>query len=135
MSTEGRESGSWAGATVDTVASVSALAVIWYPALHYANALARSPLTGSTVDFAVTVLAFGSAYPFVAGDFSLGDLGEYLFVLVGAALGWGVVGTIGTVGLDVRFSGANRAPEAVVWGLAYVTTYVVVCRTRISVFR
>lgn len=134
MGLESRENDSWTWATVDTLLSFSALVVTWYPAVHYANALAGSPLSESTVGFVGGVLALATAYPFVEGEWSLGDLGEYLFVFLASAVGWGIVGltVIGPSG--VRFSGSDPTPQALVWGLAYLTAYGIVFRTDGTLF-
>jgi hypothetical protein len=134
MSMEGQEEGSWSLATVDTVLSILALLVIWYPVIYYTNTVAGFPLIESSVNFAVAVLAFGSSYPFVAGHLSLGDLGEYLFLLLASALVWGIIGTIATVAAGMTFSGSNYTPLAATWGLAYLTAYSIVFRTKITIF-
>lgn len=125
----------WVWATVDTVFSVFAFVVIWYPALHYTNKLVGFPLDESRVAFGVGVLALVSAYPFVAGNVSLGDLGEYLFLFLVAAFGWGIVGMIVIIGSGLVLSGSDVVPQAVVWGLAYFTAYLVVFRTKTTIFR
>lgn len=130
-----RGGGSWTWATVDTVLSVLALGVVWHPAVSYANALTGTPFGEEVVVFAVGVLAVGTAYPFVAGDWSLGDLGEYLFLLYVAAVIWSVVGMGVILASGIRFSGTSAIPQATVWALAYVSVYVLVFRTNVTIFR
>lgn len=131
---ERQEGDSWAGATVDTVLSILVLVVIWYPAVHYTNILAGYPLSEPNVSVAVSVLAFGSSYLFVAGHLSIGDLGEYLFVLLVSVILWGIFGTIVTIAAGMSFSGSDYTPLAVTWGLAYLSAYIIVFRTKSTVF-
>jgi len=128
------KSGTWAGATTDTVLSGVALVAIWYPLVFYSNALLGTAVGARAVTAAVGVLAVGTAYPFVAGSWSLGDLGEYLFLLFAAAFVWGVV-TMAVIGMSgQQFSGAESLPQTIMWGLAYLSAYFVVRRTDVTVF-
>lgn len=56
-----------------------------------------------------------------------------MFVLVAAAFAWGVagMGVVVVVGLDL--SGSDPRPQAVLWAVAYLTAYVVVYQTDVSV--
>lgn len=123
------------GATVDTVLSVIVLTLIWFPAVSLMNSLAGRPFGGDLVFRVVVVLAVGTAYPFVAGDWSLGDLGEYLFLLFVAALAWGLVVMGVLVILGIELFSPNPLPQATVWFLAYGSTYYVVFRTDTVLFR
>lgn len=123
---------SWFGATVDVLLSVLGFLLVWYPLVSVGNAVLGTPVSAATVDLVVGVLALGSAYPVVAGDWSLGRVGEFAFVLVAAAVGWGLVGMVLVLASGVRLSGGNPAPQAAVWAAAYLTAYVVVYRTELS---
>jgi hypothetical protein len=125
---------SWSSATADTVLAVVALVLVWFPAVHLLSELAGTLVGDGTVGFATLVLAVGSAYPFVAGDWSFGSLGEFAFVLVCAAVAWSVVGMAVIGAADLQFAGGNRLPQAVAWLLAYASAYVVVVRSDVTVF-
>jgi len=134
MPQTGRRSGTWVGATADTILSGTALAIVWYPLVFYSNALLGTPLGTRAVTTAVGVLAVGTAYPFVARSWSLGDLGEYLFLLLATAFAWGfvIMAMIGVSGQ--QFSGSNSLPRVIMWGLAYLSAYFVVRQTDVTVF-
>ncbi|ELZ57996.1 MULTISPECIES: hypothetical protein [Halorubrum] len=134
MSTVERGVDSWLSATLDFLLSVLGFTIVWYPMVSLGNAVLGFPVSTSTVNLIVGVLAFGGSYPVVAGDWSLGRLGEYLFVLIASVIGWGLVGMVPFLASGVSVSGSNPAPQAAVWAAAYLTAYVVVYRTRWSVF-
>lgn len=135
MATSERGWGSWLSATLDVLLAVLGFTIVWYPMVSLGNAVLGSPATPATVTTVVGVLALGGAYPVVAGDWSLGRLGEYVFVLVAAAIGWGVVGLLFVVASGVTLSGGDRAPQAAVWLAAYATAYAVVYRAGTRIFR
>lgn len=128
MSQTDRRSGTWWGAIIDTILSGVTLVVIWYPLVFYSNALLGTPLGAGGVTAAVGVLALGTAYPFVTGLWSLGDLGEYLFVLFSSVFAWGIIimAIIGVSGQ--QFFTTNSIPQTIMWGLAYFSAYFVTCR-------
>lgn len=85
------------------------------------------------MNLATGVLAVGGAYPVVTGDWSLGQLGEYVFVLFASALGWGLVGVLLILVSGLTLSGSNPAPQAVLWVTASVTAYIIVYRTQLTI--
>lgn len=134
MATSERGLDSWLSATLDLLLAVLGFTVVWYPMVSLGNVVLGSPVAPATVDAVVAVLALGGTYPVVAGDWSLGRLGEYVFVLVASAIGWGLVGLLFVLASGVTLSGSDRAPQAAVWLAAYVTAYVVVYRAEIRIF-
>lgn len=114
---------SWFGATVDVLLSTAVLGVLWYPALSVGNELFGSPLAPGTVPFLATTLALGSAYPFVAGPWSLGRLGEFCFVFVVAVFALGVLGAAVVVVSGLALSGGDPRPSAVLLGAAYIVAF------------
>jgi hypothetical protein len=135
MSTVGQALDEWLSATTDFLLALLGFAIIWYPAVSVGNAIFGSPVSTATTRLIVGVLAFGGAYPVVAGDWSLGRLGEFVFVLTASALGWGAVGMVGLLISGTTLSGRSALPQAVVWIVAYLTAYVVVYRSPKSVVR
>ncbi|WP_080510492.1 hypothetical protein [Halorubrum coriense] len=135
MATAEREFDSWLSATLDFLFSAFGLVLVWYPMVSLGNAVLGFPVSASTRNLLVGVLAFGGSYPVVAGDWSLGRLGEYVFVLLASVLAWGFVGTVAVLAWEASFSGSNPAPQAAVWAAAYLTAYFVVYRTQWSIFR
>ncbi|SEH53948.1 hypothetical protein SAMN05192561_105121 [Halopenitus malekzadehii] len=135
MATAERGLGSWLSATLDLLLSVLGFILVWYPMVSLGNAVLGFPVSTSTSNLLVGVLALGGSYPIVAGDWSLGQLGEYIFVLIASAIGWGLIGMIAILASGVSFSGSNPAPQAAVWVAAYLTAYIVVCKSQRSVFR
>lgn len=134
MATSERGLDSWLSATLDLLLAVLGFTVVWYPVVSLGNAVLGSPVAPTTVATVVGVLALGGAYPVVAGDWSLGRLGECVFVLVASAIGWGLVGLLFVLASGVSLSGSDRAPQAAVWLAAYATTYVVVYRAESELF-
>lgn len=114
---------SWLGATVDVLLATAVLGVLWYPALSVGNELLGSPLAASTVTLLVGTLALGSAYPFVAGPWSLGRLGEFCFVFVLAVFALGVLGAAAVVISGVTLSGGDPRPSAVLLGAASLVAF------------
>ncbi|WP_276260461.1 hypothetical protein [Haloglomus litoreum] len=134
MATSERGLDSWLSATLDLLLAVLGFAVVWYPMVSLGNAVLGSPAAPATVDVVVAVLALGGAYPVVAGDWSLGRLGEYVFVLVASAIGWGLVGFLFVFASGMSLSGSDPVPQAAVWLAAYATAYAVVYRAGIRLF-
>jgi hypothetical protein len=128
-----RELGSWVSATVDFLLAVLGFTLASYPLVSLGNAVLGSPHSAATVNLVTGVLAFGGAYPVVAGDWSLGQLGEYVFVLFASALGWGLIGMLLILASGLTFSGRNQLPQAVLWATASLTAYIVVYRTQLSI--
>ncbi|QLH78467.1 hypothetical protein HZS55_14725 [Halosimplex rubrum] len=135
MATAERGIGSWLSATYDLLLAVLGFTIVWYPVLSLSNTVLGSPVADATVNLIVGMLAFGGAYPVVAGDWSLGRLGDFAFVLIASEIGWGIIGMVSVLALDVTISGSNRLPQAIVWGAAYVTAYLVVYRTSMSIYQ
>jgi len=135
MASPARESDSWAAATLDFLLAAGGFVLVWYPIVHFGNALLGAPATDATVNLVVGVLAFGGAYPVVAGDWSLGRLGEFVFVLFAGVLGWGAVGAVLVLASGASLSGGDVAPLTLVWAAAYATAYAVVYRRGIRIFR
>lgn len=134
MATAERGLDSWLSATFDLLLSILGFILVWYPMVSLGNAVFGFPISTSMSNLLVGVLALGGSYPVVAGDWSLGQLGEYIFVLVASAIGWGLIGMGAVLASGVSISGSNPAPQAAVWAVAYLTAYIVVYRTQRSVF-
>ncbi|SHH00445.1 hypothetical protein [Halobaculum gomorrense] len=117
------------------IVGILGFTIVWYPVLSVSNTVLGTPIADTTVNLFVGILAFGGAYPVVAGDWSLGQLGDFAFVLTASAIGLGIVGMVSVLALDVTISGSNRMPQAIVWGAAYVTAYLVMYRTELSIYR
>ena len=130
MGTAEPEPDSWVSATLDYLLSILGFTLIWYPLLSVGNAALGAPASVQTVNVLVGVLAFGGAYPVVAGDWSIGRLGEYVFVFFASALGWGLVGMVVVLASGVSLSGSSAVPQAVVWVAASLTAYLVVYRSQ-----
>lgn len=126
---------SWLSATLDLLLSVLGFLIVWYPIVLLGNAILGFPVSTSTSHLLIGVLALGGSYPVIAGNWSLGQLGEYIFVLYTSTLGWGLVGMIANLALGVSISGSNLAPQAAVLAVSHLTAYIVVYRTQLSVFR
>ena len=135
MATANSELDSWLSATLDFLLSFVGFIIVWYPMVSLGNAVLGFPVSTSTSNLIVGVLAFGGSYPVVAGDWSLGQLGEYIFVLLASTIGWGLVGIVALLVSGVTISGSNLAPQAAVWAAAYLTAYVVVYKTQRTIFR
>lgn len=135
MTTIGREVDSWLSAILDFLLAVLGFVVVWYPMVSLGNVVLGSPISEPLSNLLVGVLVFGSSYPVVAGDWSLGQLGEYVFALLVAVLGWGIVGAVAVLAWRASFSGSNPGPQAAVWAAAYLTAYVVVYKTQWSISR
>ena len=135
MATAERGLDSWVSATLDLLLAMFGFILVWYPMVSIGNAVLGFPVSSSTSHLLVGVLALGGSYPVVAGDWSLGQLGEYIFVLLASVLGWGVLGMIAFLALGVSTSGSDPTPRAAVWAAAYLTAYIVVYRTQLSIFR
>ena len=125
--------GSWVSATVDFLLAVLGFTLALYPLVSLGNAVLGSPHSATTVNLVTSVLAFGGAYPVVAGGWSLGQLGEYVFVLFASALGWGLIGMLVILASGLTLSGSNPVPRAVLWATASLTAYIVVYRTQLSI--
>jgi len=134
MATAEQGLGSWLSATIDFLLSILGFTLIWYPIVSLGNAVLGSPVSAPTVNLIVGVFAFGGAYPVVAGDCSLGRLGEYIVVLIASAITWGLIGMVIVLVSGVSISGSNAVPQAMVWAAAYLTAYFVVYRTQLSIF-
>lgn len=133
MATAEQGLGSWLSATIDFLLSILGFTLIWYPMVSLGNTVLGSLVSASTINLIVGVLAFGGAYPVVAGDWSLGRIGEYIFVLIASAITWGLVGMVIVLVSGVSISGSNAVPQAIVWAAAYLTAYFVVYRTQLSI--
>lgn len=125
---------SWASATVDFLLSVFGFILALYPLVSIGNAILGSPGSVATVNVVVGVLAVGGAYPVVAGDWSLGQLGEYVFVSIASAFAWGLIGMLLILASGLTLSGSNPVPQAVLWTTASLTAYIVVHRIELSIF-
>ncbi|WP_227130700.1 hypothetical protein [Halorubellus salinus] len=126
---------SWLLATVDFAFAFLGVAAIAYPTLALAGALVGSPTLRALVPVLTFVLAFGASYPYVAGDWSLGRLGEFLFVAVAGSLAWGALVAGVVLALDLATVPGDPAPIATAWTLALATAYAVVYWQERQLFR
>ncbi|MFC5970131.1 hypothetical protein ACFPYI_02190 [Halomarina salina] len=121
-----RESVSTLGATVDVLLAAFGLWLVCWPLAGVANAVAGTPLTESQVSLLVGCVALGGSYPFVAGDWSLGRLGDFVFALAASALALGVLGLFAVLLSGIELSGSDPVPQFVTVACAYVVAAVVV---------
>jgi|SRR6056297_2910818 len=124
---------SWLWATVDVLFAFIGFVVVFYPPVSFGTEVLGVSLAPSTVNLVVAVLALGGAYPVVAGDWSLGRLGEFMFVLVASAMVTAVAAMICIAVSGIRLASDTLVFRVTVWGLAYLLAYVVVYRTNVSV--
>jgi hypothetical protein len=112
-------------ATVDFVLSFVGVFLVVFPAVWSVAALLSVGSTGA-VGLVTGVLAFGAAYPLVAGDWSREALGETVVVFVGSVLSLGLVGAVvvGVVGRQV--AGPDPRPQVALFGVAYLLTVMLV---------
>ena len=119
-----RTARSWATVTFDTVAVFAATAVLLFPVTTALGDAIGLPSGGVRV--IVGIVAFGAAYPFVAGDWSTGRLGEYFFAFVVATLAvLGFVGALsisGSIGLPL----ADPMVRVALWCVISLTAYLAV---------
>ncbi|QHS16162.1 hypothetical protein GWK26_02785 [haloarchaeon 3A1-DGR] len=135
METADRGPESWVAATLDLLLGLIGLAIVLHPLISLWNTVLGFPVSPATVSLIVGVLAFGGAYPIVAGDWSLGRLGEYVVVLFASVLAWGLLGMVAILVSNVTIQGNNAAPQAIVWTAASLTAYLLVYRARVSILR
>jgi hypothetical protein len=128
MGTVTRELTSVFWATVDFQLATLGLTVVLAPAIVLGNRAVGAPLPDWLVTLTVGALVVGGAYPFVAGHWSLGRLGDFMFVLVAAWISLLVLAAIAIVVSGVRLSGDDLLPQAVVVWLGYPVAYWVVFR-------
>ena len=115
-------------ATTDTLLAAFGLGVVLFPAVLTGNSVLGTPLDESAVYLIVGVIAVGGSYPFVAGEWSLGSLGEYIFAFTAAVLGFGLTGAIVLIAAGVELSGSHSVPRAAVFAVSYVVASLVVSR-------
>lgn len=77
MTGDRRDGEGYAGPTVDVLAATVGLGFVTYPLARSVLSLLGGPLPAGLV---TGVVAVGGAYPFVAGPWSLGTLGDYVLV-------------------------------------------------------
>jgi hypothetical protein len=113
-----RSARSWATATVETVAVFLATAVILFPG---ATALGTAlGLPSGVVHVAIQIVAFGATYAFVAGEWSIGTLGEYFFAFLAAtSIVLGLTGTVPTFE-GINLSVGDSIVRLGLWCLVYV---------------
>ncbi|XVH32118.1 hypothetical protein ACNS7O_02745 [Haloferacaceae archaeon DSL9] len=96
------------------------------PALSLANTVVGAPLRGSQVALVLAVVAFGAAYPYVAGNWSIGRLVGFAVAFLVSMAAFRVVGTLGLSAVGVPVQNPISRIAALI--LAYVTAYLVVYR-------
>lgn len=119
-----RTARSWATATVDTVVIFVAMVALLFPVTSALGAAVGFP--SGWADAVTGIVAFGATYPFVAGAWSIGTLGEYFFAFVATTLVLlgteGVLLATGTVGIPVK----DPIVRLGVWCVVYTTAYMAV---------
>jgi hypothetical protein len=113
--------------TVDTLMAAFGLAAVTYPGVAVVNAFFGSPLAPGTVRLLVGVVAVGGAYPFVAGDWSLGRLGTFLFAFTASLLLGGLLAFAVFLALGTSLDDGTLAQTSLV-AVAYVAAYALVYR-------
>lgn len=129
-----RSGESWIEVTFETSLSIIALFIIWYPMVYFLNEFAGDIFSLSMVINIVFVLSIGGAYPFIAGDWSLGLLGEFAFLLLLTVLAWGMIAFIIIISFSMDVSNHASYSRAIMWLLAYLTTYMMIFRYDVEVF-
>jgi hypothetical protein len=112
-------------ATTDFVLSFAGVFLLVYPAVWSVSALLGGTAT-SAVGVVTGVVAFGAAYPLVAGDWPRDALGETVVVFVGGVLLLGVVTVAVIVAANWQVAGSDPRPQVALFGSAYLLTAVVV---------
>ncbi|MFC5368467.1 hypothetical protein [Salinirubrum litoreum] len=112
-------------ATVDFVLSFVGVAMLVSPAVWSVSTLIGS-VSSSAVGLVTGVVAFGAAYPLVAGDWSRDALGETVFVFVGSVLSFGLVGAVVIAVSGWQVAGNDPRPQVALFGVAYLLTVVIV---------
>ncbi|MFD1514256.1 hypothetical protein [Halomarina rubra] len=111
--------------TVDLLLAAFGLAVLAYPLVTVTDAALGGPLSASGVRTVVAVVAVGGAYPFVAGDWALGRLSEFVFVLTATALGVSACLFVVAVVFGTTVSTSDATARAIVVGLTYLVAALV----------
>lgn len=112
--------------TVDLLLAAFGVGIVAYPLA--AGLFDVVGIPGLTPRSLTVIVAFAGSYPFVAGHWSLGTLGDYILVWMGALL------TISLLAFPVAVlvggvpEGARRTVEVVLFGLAHLTAVVAVLR-------
>jgi hypothetical protein len=92
-----------------------------YPVLWSVSALLGVASTGA-VGLVTGVVAFGAAYPLVAGDWSRDALGETVVAFVGSLLCLGVLAVVVIAASGLRIAGSDPRPQVALFASAYVVT-------------
>jgi hypothetical protein len=101
------------------------ISLLVYPAVWSVSALLGGTAT-SAVGLVTGIVAFGAAYPLVAGDWSRGALAETVVVFVGSVLCLGLGGAVVIAVAGWQVAGSDPRPQVALFGLAYLLTVVVV---------
>jgi phosphate/sulfate permease len=108
-------------ATVDFVLSFVGVALLVFPVVWSVGALLGLG-SSSAVGLVTGVVAFGAAYPLVAGDWSRDTLGEAVFVFVGSVLLLGVVAVVVTATSGWQVAGSDPRPQILLFAGGYLLT-------------
>lgn len=112
-------------ATVDFVLSFLGVVMLVSPAVWSVAVLLGVASTGA-VGLATGIVAFGAAYPLVAGDWSRETLGETVFVFVASVVLLGVLAATVIAVSGWQVAGSDRTPQVALIGAGYLLTLGVV---------
>src|SRR6056297_1612264 len=111
---------SFAVATSDVLLMIVGLGIILAPAVSTINSLLGAPFPNQTVNLTIGVLAVGGSYLFVAGGWSLGSFGEFVFAFVGCSIAAGVFIFVVIVLIGLEISGSNPLPQTIMFAVAFL---------------
>lgn len=114
----GRSSDGYLWPTVDVLLALLGIGFVTYPLAHAVLSLVPAPFLSPGL--ATVVVAFGGAYPVVAGPWSLGRLGDYVLVWVAAVLCLSVAAFPVAVLLGGLVGRAVAASQVAIFGLAHL---------------
>lgn len=118
------------------------LALLWLPIIGIVNAAFSFELGNHLMIILAVLLALPSSYPFYTGSYSIGLLGEFLFVFIVALFAWGLLGfavivASAMVGFGPPTSGGvvGGMMGVIHVGAGYLTAYIVCVRLNLQVFK
>lgn len=110
------------------------LSLIWYPLLYLANATFSSSIAPSVIALAGSVFIFGSGYVLIDDARSLGQLGEYIFVLTVLSTGFILASKVAAICTEMTLSLSTPALPMAILALSHIGSYLTVYQYQHSVF-
>jgi hypothetical protein len=119
MATPRTEAEGFLGPTVDLLAAALGIGIVTYPLVENLLAVIGTTVPGPG---AVTlVVAVGGSYPFVAGPWSLGRLGDYVLAWIASV----PVLSVAAFPLAVAVGGVPDALVAPLWAVLFVLAHAI----------